>query len=205
MNLYSPPNKGYPQELPNRWRFDDGSVVENLQSLSNAQLSSLGWVGPITFFKPFTEKVNQDGEVILDENENPVMEGDYNSETHKAVWYAAQQKFVIVEQHIDETLFETGEPISISGETSDWNTFKSTALASAELNRLLGEVLTIAPVVGVTFPAAFFQLQSGRYEDFNLVWNSLLSLVEVSPELIEEFISLAVSCHLPEEFIDILS
>ena len=31
MNLYSPPNKGYPQELPNRWRFDDGSVVENLQ------------------------------------------------------------------------------------------------------------------------------------------------------------------------------
>ena len=162
-------------------------------------------MGPITFPKPFTEKVNQDGEVILDENENPVMEGDYNSETHKAVWYAAQQKFVIVEQHIDETLFETGEPISISGETPDWNTFKSTALASTELNRLLGEVLTIAPVVGVTFPAAFFQLQSGRYEDFNLVWNSLLSLVEVSPELIEEFISLAVSCHLPEEFIDILS
>jgi hypothetical protein len=205
MNLYSPPNKGYPQELPNRWRFDDGSVVENLQSLSNAQLSSLGWVGPITFFKPFTEKVNQDLEVILDEDGNPVMEGDYNPETHKAVWYAAQQKFVIVEQHIDETLFETGEPISISGETPDWNTFKSTALASAELNRLLGEVLTIAPVVGVTFPAAFFQLQSGRYEDFNLVWNSLLSIVEVSPELIEEFISLAVSCHLPEEFIDILS
>jgi len=205
MNLYSPPNKGYPQELPNRWRFDDGSVVENLQSLSRSQLLALGWVGPITFPKPFSEKINQDGEVILDENENPVMEGDYNSETHKAVWYAAQQKFVIVEQHIDETLFETGEPISISGETPDWNTFKSTALASAELNRLLGEVLTIAPVVGVTFPAAFFQLQSGRYEDFNLVWNSLLSLVEVSPELIEEFISLAVSCHLPEEFIDILS
>lgn len=114
MNLYSPPNKGYPQELPNRWRFDDGSVVENLQSLSNAQLSSLGWVGPITFFKPFTEKVNQDGEVILDENENPVMEGDYNPETHKVVWYAVQRKFVIVEQHIDETLFETGEHISIS-------------------------------------------------------------------------------------------
>jgi hypothetical protein len=236
MKQYSPPNNGYPQELPNRWRFDDGSVVENLQSLTNAQLSSLGWVGPITFPKPFTEKRNQDGEVILDENENPVMEGDYDLETHKAVWYAAQQNFVIVkkdvdetlfgtgeliltsgetpdwntfefpvEEDVDETLFETGEPISISGETPDWNTFKSTALASTELNRLLGEVLTIAPVVGVTFPAAFFQLQSGRYEDFNLVWNSLLSIVEVSPELIEEFISLAVSCHLPEEFIDILS
>ena len=229
MNLYSPPNKGYPQELPNRWRFDDGSVREDLQSLSNAQLSSLGWVGPITFPKPFTENRNQDGEVILDENENPVMEGDYDLETHKAVWYAAQQNFVIVKKDVDETLFGTGEliltsgetpdwntfefaveedidePISISGETPDWNTFKFTALASAELNRLLGEVLTIAPVVGVTFPAAFFQLQSGRYEDFNLVWNSLLSIVEVSPELIEEFISLAVSCHLPEEFIDILS
>lgn len=205
MNLYSPPNKGFPQELPNRWRFDDGSVVENLQSLSNAQLTSLGWVGPITFPRPFTEKLNQDGEVILDENENPVMEGDYDSETHKAIWYAAQQKFVIVEQHIDETLFGTGELISISGEAPDWNTFKSTALASAELNQLLGEVLTISPVVGVTFPAAFLQLQNGKYEDFNLVWNSLLSLVEVSSELIEEFVSLAVSCHLPEEFIDILS
>jgi len=229
MKQYSPPNKGYPQELPNRWRFDDGSVREDLQSLSREQLLALGWVGPITFPKPFAEKVNQDGEVILDEDGNPVLEGDYNPETHKAVWYAAQQNFVIVKKDVDETLFGTGEliltsgetpdwttfefpveeetdePISTSGETPDWNTFKSTALSSAELNRLLGEVLTIAPVVGVTFPAAFFQLQSGRYEDFNLVWNSLLSLVEVSPELIEEFISLAVSCHLPEEFIDILS
>jgi len=229
MNLYSPPNKGYPQELPNRWRFDDGSVREDLQSLSRSQLLALGWVGPITFPKPFTENRNQDGEVILDENENPVMEGDYDLETHKAVWYAAQQNFVIVKKDVDETLFGTGELILISGETPDWttfefpveedidepistfeetpdwNTFKSTALASTELNRLLGEVLTIAPLVGVTFPAAFFQLQSGRYEDFNLVWNVINGVVEVPTELITEFTTLAESCNLPQEFIDIFS
>lgn len=205
MNLYSPPNKGYPQELPNRWRFDDGSVVENLHSLTSTELTSLGWVGPITFLKPFTEKVNEDGEVILDENENPVMEGDYNSETHKVLWYAAQQKFVIVEKDVDEELFGTGENVSSSGKKPDWTTFKSKALASTELNALLGEVLKVSPVVGVTFPVAFFQLENGKYEDFILVWNSILTLVEVSPEFIQEVKMLALFFHLPQEFVDIFS
>jgi hypothetical protein len=47
--LYSPPNKGYPQELPNQWRLPDGTWQIGLQSLDDQQLAELGWIGPIEF------------------------------------------------------------------------------------------------------------------------------------------------------------
>ena len=47
-NLYSPPSRNYPQELPDRWRFEDGTVRTDLQSLSDSDLLALGWNGPIT-------------------------------------------------------------------------------------------------------------------------------------------------------------
>jgi hypothetical protein len=69
----------------------------------------------------------------------------------------------------------------------DWTTFKTTALASPGLNTLLGEVLTVAPVVGTAFPATFLELESGKYDDFIIVWNAINSVVEVPSELIVEF------------------
>jgi hypothetical protein len=87
----------------------------------------------------------------------------------------------------------------------DWTTFKTTALASPGLNTLLGEVLTVAPVVGTAFPATFLELESGKYDDFIIVWNAINSVVEVPSELIVEFTTLAGSCNLPEEFIVIFS
>jgi hypothetical protein len=89
MNLYSPPTGGHPQELPDRWRFSDGTVRTDLNSLTNAELLLLGWIGPITQPQPFTEELDEDGEVVLDEEGNPVILGDYNGETHKTVWYRA--------------------------------------------------------------------------------------------------------------------
>ena len=87
----------------------------------------------------------------------------------------------------------------------DWTTFKTTALASPGLNTLLGEVLTVAPVVATAFPATFLQLESGKYDDFTVVWNAINAVVEVPTELIAEFTTLASSCNLPQEFIDIFS
>jgi hypothetical protein len=87
----------------------------------------------------------------------------------------------------------------------DWKTFKTTALSSPGLNTLLGEVLTVAPLVGTAFPATFLQLESGKYEDFINVWNAINAVVEVPTELIAEFTTLAGSCHLPQEFIGIFS
>jgi hypothetical protein len=48
MALYSPPSRNYPQELPDYWRFEDGTVRTDLQTLTNTQLKALGWHGPIT-------------------------------------------------------------------------------------------------------------------------------------------------------------
>jgi hypothetical protein len=87
----------------------------------------------------------------------------------------------------------------------DWTTFKTTALSSVGLNTLLGEVLTVAPVVGTAFPATFLELENGKYDDFTVVWNAINDVVEVPTELITEFTTLASSCNLPQEFIDIFS
>ena len=38
------PNGAYPQELPDRWKFEDGTVRTDLQTLSDDELASLGWV-----------------------------------------------------------------------------------------------------------------------------------------------------------------
>lgn len=47
MALYSPPNRSCPQELPNYWKFEDGTVRTDLQTLTDAELEALGWHGPI--------------------------------------------------------------------------------------------------------------------------------------------------------------
>jgi hypothetical protein len=87
----------------------------------------------------------------------------------------------------------------------DWTTFKTTALSSPGLNTLLGEVLTVAPVVGTAFPATFLELENSKYDDFTVVWNAINAVVEVPTELITEFTTLAGSCNLPQEFIAIFS
>jgi len=48
MASYSPPSRNYPQELPDYWRFENGTVRTDLQTLTNTQLRELGWHGPIT-------------------------------------------------------------------------------------------------------------------------------------------------------------
>lgn len=45
--LYSPPSRNYPQELPDYWRFEDGTVRTDLRDISNTELKKLGWNGPI--------------------------------------------------------------------------------------------------------------------------------------------------------------
>lgn len=44
---YSPPSRNYPQELPDYWRFEDGTIRTDLPELSDEELVNLGWNGPI--------------------------------------------------------------------------------------------------------------------------------------------------------------
>lgn len=40
-------NGEFPQEIPDRWRFSDGTVRTDLQELTDEELAELGWFGPI--------------------------------------------------------------------------------------------------------------------------------------------------------------
>ena len=59
--LYSPPSGDYPQELPDRWRFGDGTVRTDLRILSNLELAALGWTGPITMLS--AKQLDEEGNV----------------------------------------------------------------------------------------------------------------------------------------------
>jgi hypothetical protein len=41
------PNGAYPQELPDYWKFADGTIRTDLPELSDSELEDLGWFGPI--------------------------------------------------------------------------------------------------------------------------------------------------------------
>lgn len=41
------PNGAYPQQLPDYWKFSDGTIRTDLPELSDPELESLGWFGPI--------------------------------------------------------------------------------------------------------------------------------------------------------------
>jgi hypothetical protein len=44
---YSPPSRNHPQQLPDYWRFEDGTIRRDLPELSDEELHELGWHGPI--------------------------------------------------------------------------------------------------------------------------------------------------------------
>jgi len=203
MNLYSPPTGGHPQELPDRWKFADGTVRTDLKLLSNADLLSLGWIGPITQPQAFTEELDENGDPVLDEDGNPVINGDYDGETHKTVWYRAARKYVIIEKHIDEAPYDSGELVSNVGGVADWNTFKTTAVASVALNTFVGSLMTTLPVAATALPATLLLIEGGNYKDFESTWTAIENATTVPAKLIEEMTKLAESCHLPEEFVNI--
>lgn len=44
--MYSP-NGAHPQELPDYWKFEDGTIRTDLRELTDEDLDALGWYGPI--------------------------------------------------------------------------------------------------------------------------------------------------------------
>lgn len=206
MKLYSTPRGGHPQELPDRWRFDDGTVRTDLKLLTDKQLLQLGWVGPINVPQPHTQEFDENGEPVLDVDGNPVIiKNDYDPETHKAIWYRAKRTYVILENHIDERPYDSGEllPEDIA-KLPDWDTFEAIILQSKEIKDFISVASTKNPLVASAFPAAFFEAKNGKYNSFNTVWNELIKISPVDVNVIESIIGVAQSCNLPEEFIGII-
>ena len=198
MNLYSPPNKGYPQELPDRWRFEDGTVRTDLKSLTNEQLATLNWVGPIP--TPIARQKDEDGNDILESY-------DYDPETHKAVWYAAHRQFVFVERDVDETPYVSGQLVgsSVSVGVPDWNRFKQSAMMSQSLNQFIAQIDLVFPIPASALPTAILLLESGDSSYFVTLWTGIKQLTQIPPEVSLEILALAQDCNLPTDVIQVLS
>lgn len=46
---YCPPTGGHPQELPDYWKFSNGAIRRDLQTLGDTELNLCGWDGPFTY------------------------------------------------------------------------------------------------------------------------------------------------------------
>lgn len=191
--LFSPPTGGYPQEVPDYWRFADRTIRKDLQSLSDTALNSLGWTGPISI--PVAKQIDDEGNVT---NEG---EYTYDGVTHKAVWYAKERTFVIIGKEESELQYLPNAPKP----DVRWSEFKKQAVASVSLNTFVGELMTVAPVAATALPVTILALETGNFYDFINVWSAINAVVEVPSELITEFTTLAIACNLPQEFIAIFS
>jgi len=196
INLFSPPTGGYPQEVPDYWRFADGTVRKDLQSLSPEALNNLGWTGPI--HTPVAKQVDDEGNVT---NED---EYDYDGKTHKSVWYAKERKFVIIPKEESELPYLPNAVIPPKPDAK-WSEFKRQAVSSVALNTFVGELISIAPVAATALPVTLMSLELGNYNDFMNVWGAIKNTTTIPSVLIEEITELAISCHLPQEFITIFS
>lgn len=195
-NLYSPPTGGYPQEVPDYWRFADGTVRRDLQSLSPQALNNLGWTGPISI--PVAKQVDEDG-VVTNEDEY-----DYDGETHKSVWYAKERKFVIIPKEESELPYLSNAVIPPKPDAK-WSEFKRQAVSSTTLNTFVGELMSVAPVATTALPVTLMSLELGNFNDFMTVWGTIKNKTTVPAALITEMTALAESCNLPQEFVNIFA
>jgi hypothetical protein len=117
---YCPPTGGHPQELPDYWKFFNGVIRTDLQTLGDTELNLWGWDGPFTYPKAKqTIKTEGLSEEVLNElsaNENYIFDDatdtftsvnfDYDPETHKSVWYSKERKFIILPKDEDTSEYD---------------------------------------------------------------------------------------------------
>lgn len=194
MKLYSPPNNGFPQPLPDRWRFDNGQVVTNLASLTQHELELLDWQGPYEY--PVAKQFDEEGNLLTEK-------WDYDPETHRFTWYKYFRKFVIIENDVNDIPYLDGqlvEPLIIP----DWKKFQELAVSSTLLNQYVASIIPFAPLIAISIPTTIRDdVVKGSYSEFAALWNSMERIIVPPKELLEEIVKKAQECNLPQEFIDI--
>ena len=220
--LYCPPSGNHPQELPDYWRFDDGVVRRDLQTLGlgDAELNAWGWDGP--FYPPIAKHTIDNTEIVDEHRENLQNDSnytldkannvwvnvnhEYDPKTHKVVWYSAKRKYIILPRNQDSSEYEI--PFR-SGATELelpvlWNQFKQSILTSLDFNEYIGTILPSLPIVVTSLPVAITSLESGKYENFRMVWGVIKENALPPVELVTSLVTLAKECSIPQDFIVIL-
>lgn len=174
MARYSPPNRAYPQELPNQWKFEDGTIRTDLQELSDAELNSLGWHGPIT---------------MPEDIENT------SYYTHEYTWNPDTLTFDVKEfdlyqkqQRIDYKQF-----LVMLRNSTAYTSIKAQASSSLALNTSLTEFMTLLS------DARANQLNPGEGEDISYFQASLsevLSNATLTTEELAEIQTAFTECGL---------
>lgn len=95
-------------------------------------------------------------------------------------------------------------PVFQSPSEPDWDNFETIVLQSKEIKEFISYASIQNSLVAATFPAAFFEAKTGKYNSFHIVWNELIKISPVDSIVIQSIIGVAKSCHLPEEFIKII-
>lgn len=194
MKLYSPPNNGFPQPLPNRWRFDNGQVLTNLAALSQHELELLDWKGPYEF--PVAKQVDEEGNLLTEK-------WDYDPETHRFTWYKYFRKFIIIELDVDDQPYLSGElvePLIVP----DWKRFQEIAVSSVWLNQYIASIIPFAPLIAISIPTTIRDdVVRGSYGEFAALWNAMEKIIVPPQELLDEIVNLSLVCNLPQEFVDI--
>jgi hypothetical protein len=165
-------------------------------------------------FEPSTKILELPENLIVESGElyfittftDAVANYDYDSEIETWDWSDDLGQYIVINLK-EEELNRPIPPIDPPTPPipPNWDLFKISAISSESLNALLGQLLVSAPILATAFPATVLQLESGKYDDFIIVWNGINSVIEVPSTLIEEFTALAESCNLPEKFISIFS
>jgi len=120
IKYYCPPTGGHPQELPDYWKFFNGVIRTDLQTLGDTELNLWGWDGPFTHLtaKQTINTANLSEERIgeLSEDENYIFDDatdtftsvnfDYDPETHKSVWYSKEREFIILPKDEDTSEYD---------------------------------------------------------------------------------------------------
>jgi hypothetical protein len=117
------PNGAYPQDLPDYWRFADGTLRRDLPELTDEELEELGWFGPIDM--------------------SPIP--GTSSYTHSFEWNSETLSFDATE--LDE--FEKRRRVNYQAfwegliNTSAYSTIKATASQSLEVNTVATEFIAL--------------------------------------------------------------
>ncbi len=259
---YSPPHGGWPQELPEFYRYPNGTVRTDLRTIPHQELVSLGWSGPHT--RPvsrvlenvekiqgvYTKESNQfspqnspptditpgwvsrSGNGIFspvtfdpEDNSFEFPEGisfesgpaffittftdavpnyDFDPEIERWDWDDTIRQYVVINLAEEEKNrpLPPIEPLPVL--PPDWDNFETIILQSTEIKEFIFRASEKNPLVASTFPAAFFESKTGKYNSFKIVWNELIKISAVNKNVILAIIGVAQALNLPQEFIDII-
>ena len=185
----------------------------------------LGWEGPFpdpptpktvikddeNMTKRYREILNQNVNLHYEEEDKRwvSLKYDYDSETHKAVWYSKEREYVIIPINEDsapyEVLYKTWAPPATEAPEPLWDEFKTQIMGLEELNNFIASLPQSLIILASALPAAILKLQTNEYYEFQRVWEVLKNKNQLpSQELIEKIISMAIEYKIPKKFIAIL-